>query len=342
MTTVDAGLGTRVLELAPQVSIRREPFGALLYHYPARQLVLLKETGLADLLLQFGRPSTFDAACDAVGVGERNRRRYWGAMSSFRQLGIVRDRTPWVTSGEPNRRPAPVVQTPPQEARQSRRLPRHGDSPLARGTRSPICLTWELTYACNLACAHCLSSSGRRDPAELSTIEARALIDEMERMQVFYVNVGGGEPTVRSDFWELLDYATAHRVGVKFSTNGSRITAAAAWRIAQNDYIDVQISLDGATSEVNDTLRGEGTFAMATKAMDNLASAGVHGFKVSVVMTKYNVEQLDQLKQIADRYGAQLEVNPFTTIRPGSRRVGAVAPDCRAAEVAPLLACRSR
>ena len=92
------------------------------------------------------------------------------------------------------------------------------------GLDAPICLTWELTYACNLACVHCLSSSGRRDPRELSTDECKALIDEFERMQVFYVNIGGGEPTVRPDFWELLDYAVAHHVGVKFSTNGFRIT----------------------------------------------------------------------------------------------------------------------
>ena len=37
-----------------------------------------------------------------------------------------------------------------------------------RGLDAPICLTWELTYACNLACVHCLSSSGKRDPRELS------------------------------------------------------------------------------------------------------------------------------------------------------------------------------
>ena len=71
------------------------------------------------------------------------------------------------------------------------------------GLDAPICLTWELTYACNLACVHCLSSSGRRDPDELTTAEAKALIDEFERMQIFYVNIGGGEPTVRPDFWEL-------------------------------------------------------------------------------------------------------------------------------------------
>ena len=99
------------------------------------------------------------------------------------------------------------------------------------GLDAPICLTWELTYACNLSCVHCLSSSGRRDPRELTTAECQAVIDELERMQVFYVNIGGGEPTVRPDFWELVDYATAHQVGVKFSTNGVKITpdGPASW-----------------------------------------------------------------------------------------------------------------
>ena len=113
------------------------------------------------------------------------------------------------------------------------------------GLDAPICLTWELTYACNLACVHCLSSSGRRDPDELSTAECKAIIDELQRMQVFYVNIGGGEPTVRPDFWELVDYATAHSVGVKFSTNGVKITPAAATRLAGSDYVDVQISWTG-------------------------------------------------------------------------------------------------
>jgi len=88
------------------------------------------------------------------------------------------------------------------------------------GLSAPICLTWELTYACNLQCVHCLSASGRRDPRELSTQECMRVVDELERMQVFYVNIGGGEPTLRPDFWDLLDYSVAHHVGVKFSTNG--------------------------------------------------------------------------------------------------------------------------
>jgi mycofactocin radical SAM maturase len=185
-----------------------------------------------------------------------------------------------------------------------------------RGLDAPICLTWELTYACNLACVHCLSSSGRRDPRELSTAECKAVIDELQRMQVFYVNIGGGEPTVRKDFWELVDYATAHDVGVKFSTNGSRIDAAVAQRLAASDYVDVQISLDGATAEVNDHVRGAGSYATAIAAMEHLQAAGFAGFKLSVVCTRQNIGQLDEFKATADRYAAQLRL---TRLRPSGR-----------------------
>jgi len=187
---------------------------------------------------------------------------------------------------------------------------------LETGLDAPICLTWELTYACNLACVHCLSSSGRRDPRELTTAECLAVIDELERMQVFYVNVGGGEPTVRRDFWELVDYAVEHHVGVKFSTNGLRLTSTVAARIASTDYVDVQISLDGATPAVNDRIRGAGSYATAIRAMENLAEAGFHGFKLSVVVTRENVPQLDAFKALADRYDAQLRL---TRLRPSGR-----------------------
>jgi mycofactocin radical SAM maturase len=184
------------------------------------------------------------------------------------------------------------------------------------GLDAPICLTWELTYACNLACVHCLSSSGRRDRRELSTAECRALIDEFAAMQIFYVNVGGGEPTIRPDFWELLDYAVDRRVGIKFSTNGTRLTDAAARRLAATDYVDVQLSLDGATAEVNDAVRGVGSFAAAMTAMARLRDAGFGGFKISVVVTRHNAAQLDELKALADDMGAQLRL---TRLRPSGR-----------------------
>ncbi|MBI4933572.1 MAG: mycofactocin radical SAM maturase [Actinobacteria bacterium] len=189
---------------------------------------------------------------------------------------------------------------------------------LKSGLDAPICLTWELTYACNLQCVHCLSSSGQRDPHELSTAEAKRVIDELRDLQVFYINIGGGEPMVRRDFFELVEYSVAQGIGVKFSTNGAFIDAEKARRLAGMDYLDIQISLDGVDAATNDAVRGAGSYDMARRAMDNLAAADFGPFKISVVVTRQNVPQLNQFKALADSYGAQLRV---TRLRPSGRGV---------------------
>jgi mycofactocin radical SAM maturase len=89
-----------------------------------------------------------------------------------------------------------------------------------------------------------------------------------------------------------------------------------ARRLAASDYVDVQISLDGATAEVNDAVRGTGSYATALRAIRNLADAGFRGFKISVVVTRHNLGQLDEFKAIADGHGAQLRL---TRLRPSGR-----------------------
>ncbi len=154
--------------------------------------------------------------------------------------------------------------------------------------------------------------------AELTPDEVRGVVDDLVDMQVFYVNIGGGEPMLRPDFFDLVSYAVERRVGVKFSTNGTRLTPERARQLAALDYLDVQISIDGATAATNDAVRGEGSFAAARRAMDNLAAAGFGPFKISVVVTRQNVEELDALDALAHSYGAQLRL---TRLRPSGRGV---------------------
>jgi mycofactocin radical SAM maturase len=184
-----------------------------------------------------------------------------------------------------------------------------------QGLDAPICLTWELTYACNLRCVHCLSASGTAQPGELSTAEAKALIDAWAAMQVFYINIGGGEPLTRPDFRELMDYALDRRIGVKFSTNGTLIDDATADWVASRDYLDVQVSLDGATPEVNDAVRGHGSFARAVRALERLAARGFPT-KINAVVTRQNFHQLDALDALARRYGGELRLS---RLRPSGR-----------------------
>ena len=187
---------------------------------------------------------------------------------------------------------------------------------LKAGLDAPICLTWEITYACNLQCVHCLSSSGTRDPRELSTDQAKAVLDELRDLQVFYINIGGGEPMIRKDFFEILEHAEANDIGVKFSTNGTYITAENARRLAAMNYLDIQISLDGVDAITNDAVRGKGSYATAIAAMNHLREANFGQFKISVVVTRHNVDQLDAFKALADSYGAQLRI---TRLRPSGR-----------------------
>jgi len=186
---------------------------------------------------------------------------------------------------------------------------------LRLGLSAPICLTWEMTYACNLRCIHCLSSSGRRAPGELDTDEARRLIDEWARMKVFYINVGGGEPMTRPDFFDLMEYAIRNGIGIKFSTNGTLIDRKAADWIVSTDYLDVQVSLDGASADVNDVIRGAGSYARARHAMDLLAERGFR-FKINSVVTRRAFDQLDCLFDMARNYGAELRL---TRLRPSGR-----------------------
>jgi len=135
-------------------------------------------------------------------------------------------------------------------------------------------------------------------------------------LQVFYINIGGGEPMIRRDFFPIVEHAIARGIGVKFSTNGAFIDAERAARLAAMDYLDIQISLDGLDATTNDAVRGAGSYATARRAMDHLAAAGFGPFKISVVVTRQNVPQLDGFKALADSYGAQLRV---TRLRPSGR-----------------------
>ncbi len=102
------------------------------------------------------------------------------------------------------------------------------------GLSAPVNVTWEVTYSCNLSCIHCLSDSGRRRPRELTTGECLQVIDILAARKVFQLSIGGGEPFVRPDFLDLMDYAHARSIVTCISTNGTLITEEVA-RMASLD-----------------------------------------------------------------------------------------------------------
>jgi mycofactocin biosynthetic radical S-adenosylmethionine protein MftC len=182
---------------------------------------------------------------------------------------------------------------------------------------APVCLTWEITAACNLHCTHCLSSSGKASSDELTTTEAKELIDEWVTMKVFYLNIGGGEPLLRTDFFELMEYALERGLGIKLSTNGLLLDDHVADWIASTEYFDVQVSIDGATEQTNDRIRGNGSFRGAWRAIHKLLARGFHP-KLNMVITRQNVLDVERIYEMACQLECDLRL---TRLRPSGRGV---------------------
>lgn len=184
-----------------------------------------------------------------------------------------------------------------------------------KGLRAPVNVTWELTLKCNLHCIHCLSDSVPASENEFSHRECLYLIDQLTSLKVFQVNIGGGEPFMRDDFFEILSYCHEKGLVTCVSTNGMMIDRHVAKRLFPLKLLYLQVSLDGATAPVNDAIRGKGTYKKILDSMDCLASQSVR-FSINTVLTRTNFSQLDTLRDLAGNYGAELRVSRF---RPSGR-----------------------
>jgi mycofactocin radical SAM maturase len=182
------------------------------------------------------------------------------------------------------------------------------------GLSAPVNVTWEVTYACNLSCIHCLSDSGNRREAELSTDDCRRVIDELSAMKVFQFNIGGGEPFMRPDSLDLMDYAHDKGMVTCISTNGTLIDRDVARRL-DHPLVYIQVSLDGATPESNDPIRGRGSFQKVQQALGYLRERDIE-VSINTVLTRQSFPELDRMTKLAAEYGAKLRVSRF---RPSGR-----------------------
>lgn len=183
------------------------------------------------------------------------------------------------------------------------------------GLSAPVNVTWEISLKCNLRCVHCLSNSGDVAKDELNTEECMQLIDDLTALKVFQVNIGGGEPFIREDFLDLLDYSHKKGLVTCVSTNGIAIDDSISKRLSSMDMLYLQVSLDGADEETNDRIRGKGTYKKILKAMEFLKANNVK-FSINTVLTRINFDQLETLRALADEYDAELRVSRF---RPSGR-----------------------
>lgn len=154
-------------------------------------------------------------------------------------------------------------------------------------TCRPI-VVWNSTRRCNLKCIHCyIDAKKTPDTGELSTQEAKILIDDLAAFGAPVFLFSGGEPFIREDLFELGKYAKARGLRTVISTNGTLITDEMARKVKDAGFSYVGISLDGL-EVINDKFREQkGAFKKALSGIRNCLKNDVRvGLRFTI--NKYN------------------------------------------------------
>lgn len=172
----------------------------------------------------------------------------------------------------------------------------------------PFIVIWETTQACDLACVHCRASARpERDPAELTTSEARMLLNDIRQFDDPLMVFTGGDPLKRPDLFELLRYSV--HIGLRTTVTPSAtplLTAEAIHAFKAAGVARMAVSLDGPTADIHDQFRQVlGSFDRTVFALEEARRIGLET-QVNTTVGKHNVNALAQIAQLVADYGAKL------------------------------------
>ncbi|MBE1489588.1 radical SAM protein [Plantactinospora soyae] len=176
----------------------------------------------------------------------------------------------------------------------------------------PNVLIWDVTFACPLRCSHCYTESGRRRPQNLSHEEMLRVADALITFRPAMITLCGGEPLTVPRIVEVVE---------RFATAGVRVFLyTSGWSLPEQTVRDLAgmvaklvVSVDGATAQVHDRIRGRaGSFDRAMAALALLdaesarrAAAGESPLRFGIdnVVVRSNYHQLDEMcASVAPRF----------------------------------------
>jgi len=158
--------------------------------------------------------------------------------------------------------------------------------------RSPLIVWFEITKRCNLTCTHCYIDAGRPRLNELSFREITQTLDDLKSIGTFSIVFAGGEPYLRSDFPDILEYAAQLDFITAVVTNGSYLTREILHRVPSQNC-RVTLSVDGI--EAHNIIRGGASTIHLMKEKLALMRAMNIPCSISTVISKSNIHELERL-----------------------------------------------
>ena len=174
--------------------------------------------------------------------------------------------------------------------------------------RAPFVVIWETTQACDLACLHCRACAvPHRDPRELSTDEAKRLVDDICRFGRPLLVLTGGDPLKRPDAVEIVRYGVDAGLRVALTPSGTPLmTPRVLQELHDAGMTRLAVSLDGATAAQHDGFRGvAGSFDWTIRMLETARSLGL-STQINTTISRHNVHDLENLIALMSGLGIAL------------------------------------
>jgi radical SAM protein len=161
----------------------------------------------------------------------------------------------------------------------------------------PFIAIWETTQACDLSCVHCRAcAQPLRNSLELTTDEAKRLIDEIAAMEVPVFVLTGGDPLKRPDIFELVQYATDQNVRISLTPSATPLlTRESIVRLKECGLARLAVSLDGPTAAIHDAFRRvPGSYQWTIDAVRWAREIGLP-VQINTTITRHNLTMIDDI-----------------------------------------------
>jgi MoaA/NifB/PqqE/SkfB family radical SAM enzyme len=141
----------------------------------------------------------------------------------------------------------------------------------------PVAMTFAVTYKCQCKCVHCSAGKHfKKDVPELSTKEAKRVIDESLNLGISILAFTGGEPLLRDDIFELISHVDKRKAVPILFTNGQFLNEENSKKLAEAGLYSIFVSIDSPYPDEHDNLRGmPGLFDLAIKGIEHMKSQGI-------------------------------------------------------------------
>ena len=169
-------------------------------------------------------------------------------------------------------------------------------------------IPWRCTFACGSSCVHCTSAQKTAAPDEMGTEDAKKIVDKVVDFGATFFGITGGQPFLRKDLFEVLDYATERGLSTSIITDGRLLDEEAFKRIVKNQT-KISVSIDGA-EKTNDAIRGKGAYSAAFSAIERfskekLLNCLVYTFANAGKATNANEDDMRHVLDLAKKYDAR-------------------------------------